>query len=105
MVRDHKPIEYLFNSKNTSSRIHRWRLELLEFQFEVVYRKGKLNVCADALSRIEIENNPEIERKLKTIFLVRTRSKTLAETEKIRGGSRSQPVPISIKDKINSFYI
>lgn len=100
---DHKPIEYLFNSKHNSSRIHRWRLELLEFQFEVAYKKGKLNVCADALSRIEIKNDPDIEEKLKSIFLVTTRSRS--ENSMNTVNSSNKAAKPQTKDKINSYYV
>lgn len=103
VVSDHKPIEYLFNAKHSSSRIHRWRLELLEFQFEVIYKKGKLNVCADALSRIEIENDPTIEEELKSIFTVTTRSCLKANND-MKDGTREIKKP-QIKDRINSFYL
>lgn len=100
---DHKPIEYLFNSKHNSNRIHRWRLELLEFQFEVAYKKGKLNVCADALSRIEIENDPMVEEQLKTIFLVTTRSRSENNIEtEINFNKTKRP---QIRDRINSYYL
>lgn len=103
VVSDHKPIEYLFNSKNNSSRIHRWRLELLEFQFEVAYRKGKLNVCADALSRIEIENDPEIEEELKSIFMVTTRAKV--KENEMKSSESTKQTKIPIKKRIELFFI
>jgi len=37
--------------KNPTSRLARWRLKLAEYEYEVVYKAGKINVNADALSR------------------------------------------------------
>lgn len=53
---DHKPLVYLFNLTNSSDRLMRWRLLLEEYDFKVVYKPGKQNVVADALSRIELTN-------------------------------------------------
>lgn len=53
---DHRPLVYLFSMKNPSSKLTRMRLDLEEFNFEVQYVKGKLNVGADALSRIKIDS-------------------------------------------------
>lgn len=33
----------------------RWRLKLEEYDYEIIYKAGKTNVNADALSRIQIE--------------------------------------------------
>lgn len=57
IVTDHRPLAYLFNTKNMSARLHRWRYVLMSYQFKIVYKSGKSNVVADALSRIQI--NPD----------------------------------------------
>lgn len=51
IVTDHKPLTWLMNCKDPSSRLVRWRLKLLEYDYEIVYKQGKLNRNADALSR------------------------------------------------------
>lgn len=70
---DHKPLVYLFGMKNPTSKLTRVRMDLEEFNYDVVYIKGKDNVAADALSRIAITSD---ELKNKNIFLVNTRSMT-----------------------------
>ena len=45
----------MFNSKNhgkvKNDKIARWRMELSDFKFDIVYRPGSDNQAADALSR------------------------------------------------------
>ena len=36
--------------ENQTSKILRWRIELLQYKYEIVYRAGKLNTAADTLS-------------------------------------------------------
>lgn len=51
VVTDHKPLQWLFNCKDPSSKLIRWRLKLEEFDYEIVHKKGKMNCNADSLSR------------------------------------------------------
>lgn len=51
---DHRPLIWLFNLKEPNSKLVRWRLKLEEYDYEIVYKKGKQNQNADALSRIQI---------------------------------------------------
>lgn len=51
---DHKPLQWMMTMKEPNSRLTRWRLRLSEYDFSVIYKKGKSNTNADALSRIEI---------------------------------------------------
>lgn len=83
LVIDQKSIIYLMSGKYKDSRVHRWAIELMEYDFEVIYREGKTNVCADALSRIRINNFEIDDKKLETkvICLVQTRAKTREITE------------------------
>lgn len=47
---DHKAIQYLWETKNPTSRLMRWSLFLQEFKFKIEYIKGESN-AADYLSR------------------------------------------------------
>lgn len=51
LTTDHKPLVWLHSVKDPTSRLVRWRLKLAEYDYEVIYKAGKINVNADALSR------------------------------------------------------
>ena len=46
---DHQPLQYLFEANSVSAKLHRWRLNVLEFDFQVKYLTGGQNIAADAL--------------------------------------------------------
>lgn len=54
IITDHRPLKWLFNHKDPSSKLQRWRLKLEEYEYEIGYQKGKLNAAADALSRYPV---------------------------------------------------
>jgi len=56
LVTDHKPLIWLHSVKDPTSRLLRWRLKLAEYEYEVIYKAGKTNINADALSRNPVEN-------------------------------------------------
>lgn len=49
---DHQPLTWLFNVKDPGSRLIQWRLKLVEYQFEVVYKPKVTNTNADAFSHV-----------------------------------------------------
>ena len=51
VITDHIALKWLHNLKNPTGQLARWALELLEYDYEIVYRKGSLNYAPDALSR------------------------------------------------------
>ena len=57
---DHKPLTHLLQQPQLSPAVQQWLDVLLDYQFEIRYREGKLNVLPDHLSRIyasEYENS------------------------------------------------
>ena len=55
LITDQQAISYIFD-QNHSSKIKNekmlcWRMELMEYKYQIIYRPGKLNCVADALSR------------------------------------------------------
>ena len=63
---DHRPLQWLFSLKDPNSKLYRWRLKLSDFNFTIVYKPGKSNYVADALSRIELhhlESDPPLDQQ------------------------------------------
>lgn len=73
IITDHKGLTWIFNVKDPSSRLIRWKLLLEEYEYEIQYRAGQQNCNADSLSRYPIQclniNMEELtkERKQKII--------------------------------------
>lgn len=59
LITDHKPLVWLHNVKDPTSRLLRWRIKLEEYEYKIVYKQGKANSNADALSRNPIEKRDE----------------------------------------------
>ncbi|CAK1595263.1 unnamed protein product [Parnassius mnemosyne] len=68
IITDHRPLKWLFNCKDPGSKLVRCRLKLEEFDYEVEYKKGKINSksalllilpCFFALSRFPV--NPIVQ--------------------------------------------
>jgi hypothetical protein len=54
-------LTWLKTVTNASPKLGRWQMLLEQFDFEVIYKEGKLNTNADALSRITVNNTTVIE--------------------------------------------
>jgi len=54
IVTDQKPLTWIFNVKDPSSRLFRWRLKLEEYDYDIIYKPGTKNTNADALNRINV---------------------------------------------------
>jgi hypothetical protein len=52
VVTDHAALTYLRQMRDTNAKLMRWSLQLQEYDMDVIHKKGKLHVDADALSRL-----------------------------------------------------
>ena len=52
---DHSALKWLMSAKDQDSKLMRWALTLMEYDYEVIHIKGKSNVVADALSRAPLD--------------------------------------------------
>ena len=73
---NHRPLEFIFNPKRelpkvTTSRILRWAIRLMAFDFDIEYVKGNSIPHVDALSRLLFykESKDETEEEFKNTFL------------------------------------
>jgi Integrase zinc binding domain/RNase H-like domain found in reverse transcriptase len=53
---DHLSLRWVLNFSDAQGRLARWRLHLLEFDYEVQYHPGALHHCADMMSRLRSED-------------------------------------------------
>lgn len=78
---DNNPLTYIMSTAKLNAVGHRWVGELADFQFDVRYRPGKVNVDADTLSRLPVN----IDSYVRTCTEELTRETSLATWE----GSRA----------------
>jgi hypothetical protein len=62
IVTDHEKLDKFMTQKDLSRRQIRWLETLCDFDFEIKYSPGKLNILADALSRIYSHDDSGTER-------------------------------------------
>ena len=48
---DHDSLKYFLEQRLSSEERKKWETKMLGYDFEIIYKKGKQNVVADALSR------------------------------------------------------
>ena len=54
---DHKPLQFMMNTKDTTGRLIRWAVRLQDLDIVVKYKQGKANANADTMSRIPTEDS------------------------------------------------
>lgn len=69
---DQKSLQYLIKfNEEASAKVVRWQASLLAYDFNIIYRPGKLNANADALSRLPptYSKGPELEEIIEDYHL------------------------------------
>lgn len=85
---DHRPLVYLYNMKDPASKLVRIRLDLEEYNFDIIYIKGKDNVVADALSRISIDDLKAVFEENKSVLVL-----TRAQARKALNNDDKNSIP------------
>lgn len=49
VIRDHNSLRWLYNLRNPTRRLALWAIDLLEYDFKIVHRKGAMHRVPDAL--------------------------------------------------------
>jgi len=63
---DHDSLKHFLEQRLSSKEQKKWVTKMLGYDFEIIYKKGKLNVFANALSR----KNEEVEALLCSIYTI-----------------------------------
>lgn len=96
---DHRPLVYLFTMKNPSSRLTRIRVDLEEFDFSIEHVEGKLNIGADALSRVIVDSD---ELKSISVLPIQTRSMTRSKANNDTEIRNSETDHLRAYDSVNN---
>ncbi|XP_041961667.1 uncharacterized protein K02A2.6-like [Alosa sapidissima] len=85
---DHKPLISLFNEKKPipqmgSPRVQRWAVHLSAYEYNIVYKPGKQNANADALSRLPVSEVGREEAK-EQVLMMDLLDDTLIDTTRIK---------------------
>ena len=104
---DHRPLEFMFNPRKelpkvTTSRILRWAIRLMAFDFDIEYVKGSSIPHVDALSRLRFnkESKDKSEEEFEDTFLHWVETDVLS-LNKIAEETKNDPILSRIKSRIS----
>ncbi|CAC5387447.1 unnamed protein product [Mytilus coruscus] len=94
---DHKPLIGLFNENKcippmAAARIQRWALTLSAYEYKIVYKEGKKNSNADALSRLPLNREGKTEVPAEMIMLMDHMDSTPVTAQQIKAWTRKDPI-------------
>lgn len=102
VISDHYSLIWLHNLKEPTGKLARWAVKLQQYDFDIIHRKGKLNVVPDALSRIASSEISVLDINLDNLdkFYVELRNKITEHPElypqwKIQDGLVYKSIPHS----------
>ena len=76
IMTDHKNLKYIFTQKELNFRQRKWLELIKDYDLDIIYHPGKVNVVADALSR----------KSRQEIIVARLTCEEWLRAELIRGG-------------------
>nr|XP_055046280.1 LOW QUALITY PROTEIN: uncharacterized protein K02A2.6-like [Misgurnus anguillicaudatus] len=100
---DHKPLMSLFSENKSipsmaSARIQRWALTLSAYQYHIIYRAGKENANADALSRLPLPDTPSsTPLPPETVFLFKTLADSPVSSRQIKAWTEQDKTLSKVK--------
>lgn len=70
---DHQSLREIFNPRKgtpavAAARLQRWSIQMSMYDYKIVYRPGRKMANADALSRLPIPSDTEVESSIQSIF-------------------------------------
>ena len=71
---DNNPLTYVLTTAKLNSTGHRWVAELADYNFNIKYRPGKVNVDADTLSRIDTSITQLVGEKTEEVTMEAVRA-------------------------------
>jgi hypothetical protein len=89
---DHQALVYL-NSKDCSHKVHRWKLAIQPYDFQIEHIKGENNVVADALSRLIETPTPQAEEQFFAAFISNEGTTSVDDNFDLGGPSRIDDIP------------
>jgi hypothetical protein len=84
---DHNALIHMEKMQTGPPRLQRWAIFLSQYDYEIVYRKGAKNLCADALSR-RAYDMPTTDDGDDIDFLNHINEEPITENDKVKGKNR-----------------
>ncbi|XP_062297408.1 uncharacterized protein K02A2.6-like [Scomber scombrus] len=107
IVTDHKPLLSLFSEMRAvpqmaSPRIQRWAVTLRAYEYTIVYKEGKYHCNADALSRLPLPEEPEVERLEERVLMLESSDITLVTADQVKAWTDKDPVLLRVREMVQN---